>query len=259
MLCGGLAGTTALVAGCGSKNTISGRFDSALMADPVGWSVYYPEGTKPGDRLPVVVVLHGRGGNHDSAFSALHLDGVVDALHHGGGPAIAVASVDGGDHGYWHRRTDGTDAGTMVAHDFVPLLRRKGLDTGRLGLYGYSMGGYGALLLTGKRLVRPKAVVASSPALFPSAGATAPGAYDSPMDFARNDVYAHPEWERGIPTRIDIGDRDPFVGATRDYLARLHPSAAGGVHPGAHDRDFWRRWAPAQFAFLGRHLAPRVR
>lgn len=224
------------------------------MHDTVSWALHYPAGTGPGDHIPVVVSLHGRGGNHRSSFDQLHLDRVVDDLHRSGGPALAVAAVDGGDHGYWHRRADGTDPGAMVAAEFVPMLRGRGLDTARLGLYGWSMGGYGALLLTGRRLLRPGAVAASSPALFTSAAVTAAGAFDDAADFDRNDVYAHPEWERGTPTRIDIGDKDPFVSATRDYIARSRPRPVGGVHPGAHDADFWRQWAPAQFRFLGAHL-----
>lgn len=255
LLIASAAGAAALVSGCGGDpGTVEGRFDSREMAGEVGWAVHYPAGTRPDDHLPVVVILHGRGGSHRSCFSGLHLDSVVDDLHRKGGPALAVAAVDGGDHGYWHRRTDGTDPGAMVAREFVPVLRRRGLDTARLGLYGWSMGGYGALLLTGERRLHPRAVVASSPALFTSAGATAPGAFDSPADFTRHDVFAHPAWEQGVPTRIDIGDRDPFVAAARDYMARMTPPPAGGVHGGGHDTTFWRRWAPAEFAFLGRHL-----
>jgi dienelactone hydrolase len=33
----------------------------------------------------------------------------------------------------------------MVTDEFPPLLSRQGLDTGRLGFHGYSMGGYGSL------------------------------------------------------------------------------------------------------------------
>jgi enterochelin esterase-like enzyme len=116
------------------------------------------------------------------------------------------------------------------------------------------MGGYGALLLAGRHLVRARAVAVSSPALFTSAGATAPGAFDDPEDFDRNDVYAHPEWLRGIPLMVECGTSDPFYPATRDYSRRLEPRPAGGFPPGGHDASFWRKVAPAQLRFLGRHL-----
>ena len=119
--------------------------------------------------------LHGRGGSHSTSFSDLHLGDVVDDVVRAGAHPFAIASVDGGDHGYWHRRADGTDAGAMVVDDLVPMLRERGLRTTRLGLYGWSMGGYGALLLTGKHLLRPRAVAVSSPALFASAELTAAG------------------------------------------------------------------------------------
>ena len=258
---GGAVGSAMLVSGCAGSGvdagsgTISGSLRSRHMKGTVGWTIHRPPGSSADDRLPVVISLHGRGNSHRTSFTELHLGDVVDALVHDGSRPFAVASVDGGEHGYWHRRTDGSDSGAMVAHEFVPMLHRRGLDTTRLALFGWSMGGYGALLLTGKRLVRPRAVAASSPALFTSAGLTSAGSFDSAADFVRNDVYAHPEWERGTPTRIDIGDADPFVDATRDYTARMRPAPTGGVHPGGHDADFWRHWAPAQFAFLARHLA----
>ncbi|WP_310963800.1 alpha/beta hydrolase [Nocardioides terrisoli] len=256
-----LAGAGVLLAGCGSDpgnlgaHTVSGSFHSALMAGAMtGWTVAYPPGHGPGDRLPVVVSLHGRGGSHTTAFTELGLAGVLDRVVTAGTPPFAVASVDGGDHGYWHRRADGTDAGAMVAEEFLPLLRRHGLDTGRLGLHGWSMGGYGALLIAGRRLLHPGAVAVSSPALFTSAGATAPGAFDGPADFDRNDVFAHPGWLRGLPLRVDCGTSDPFYAATHDFVARVRPRPAGGFPAGAHDASFWRRMAPAQLRFLGRRL-----
>ncbi|HEX7738759.1 MAG TPA: esterase, partial [Marmoricola sp.] len=197
---------------------------------------------------------HGRGGSHATSFTELRLGDVVDDVAQAGGRPFAIASVDGGDHGYWHRRADGTDAGAMVVEDFVPMLRVRGLRTTRLGLYGWSMGGYGALLLTGKHLLRPQAVAVSSPALFASAGVSAAGAFDDAADFDRNDVAAHPEWFRGVPLRIDIGRSDPFYSVTREFVAELRPHPAGGFESGGHDADFWRRMAPAQMRFLARRL-----
>ena len=72
---------------------------------------------------------------------------------------LAVASIDGGNY-YWHaRRSESTgadnispdtppcDTGAMVMDDFIPLLGSIGLDRSRVGFLGWSMGGYGALLL----------------------------------------------------------------------------------------------------------------
>jgi enterochelin esterase-like enzyme len=260
-----LGGSGALLAACAPSRARSGsspgrREDGSLVSASmngaqVGWTIAYPPGRHPGDRLPVVVTLHGRGATHATAFSTLHLDRVLAEVVDDGVPPFAVASVDGGDHGYWHRRADGTDAGAMVAHEFVPLLQSHGLDVGRLGLHGWSMGGLGALLIAGRDRLPVRAVAVASPALFLSAGATPAGAFDSAADFASHDVLDHPEWLDGVPLRVDCGQSDPFYAATRTYVGRLAHRPASSFGPGRHDAAYWRKVAPAELRFLGSRLS----
>jgi S-formylglutathione hydrolase FrmB len=202
-----------------------------------------------------VLSLHGRGASHRTTFTTLGLGQVLETLVDDGVPPFALASVDGGDHGYWHPRADGTDAGAMVAEEFVPMLDERGLDTGRLGLYGWSMGGYGALLLAGRDRVPARAVAVASPALFTSAAQTPAGPFDSAEDFSRNDVHGHPEWLDGVSLRVDCGRSDPFYVATRNFVDGLQSRPAGGFVRGSHDAAYWRRVAPAELRFLGRRLA----
>lgn len=259
-----LGATGALVTACASggadprrsaSRRVDGTFSSPSMhgAD-VGWTIVYPRGHRPGARLPVVITLHGRSATHATAFATLHLDAVLDRVVAAGVRPFALASVDGGDHGYWHRRSDGTDSGAMVVDELVPLLRRHDLDAGRLALHGWSMGGYGALLLAGRDRLSVRAVAAASPALFTSAGATPQGAFDSAEDFARNDVLAHPEWLDGVPLRVDCGRSDPFWATARRFADELAERPAGAFGSGAHTASYWRSVAPAELAFLGRHL-----
>lgn len=201
-----------------------------------------------------MVSLHARNASHRTTFTTLGLGDVLDQAVRGGATPFALASVDGGAASYWHRRADGTDAGAMVRREFVPLLRRRGLDTGRLGLYGWSMGGYGALLLAGQDHMPVRAVAVASPALFTSAGTTPAGAFDDAADFARHDVWAHPSSLRGVPLRIDCGRDDPFYGPVRDFVGRLDPRPVGTFGPGGHVPSYWRRVAPAEFRFLAGHL-----
>jgi enterochelin esterase-like enzyme len=263
-----LGGAGLLVSACGvdtiehaagrsSSTTVNGFFRSRWMRTPIGWTIAYPHGHGPGDRLPVVVSLHGRGGTHRTSFSSLRLDASLDQVVEAGTPPFAIASVDGGDHGYWHRRTDGTDASAMVRTELLPLLAERGLDTDRLGLFGWSMGGFGALLMAGKQRLPVRAVAVSSPALFTSAGATAAGAFDSAADFEENDVYGHPAWLRGLELRMDCGLQDPVYAATHDLAARVTPRPAAGFTAGGHDKSYWRRVAPGQLTWLGRRLVER--
>ena len=118
-------------------------------------------------------------------------DGLAQAVA-AGIPPFAVVAVDGGG-SYWHKRASGEDSGAMVLDELIPMLSAQGLDTSRVGFLGWSMGGYGALLL-GARLgpARTAAICAVSPALWTSSGATAPGAFDGADDYAANSVWGLP-------------------------------------------------------------------
>ena len=153
-------------------------------------------------------------------------------------PPFAIAAVDGGN-GYWHRRASGDDSGAMVLDEFIPLLAGHALDTSRVAFLGWSMGGYGAMLL-GSRLgaARTAAICAVSPALWTSPGAAAPGAFDGAEDYEANSVWGLRTLD-GIPLRIDCGFDDPFVSATEQFIAQLPTPPAGGFSPGGHNAAFW--------------------
>ena len=132
----------------------------------------------------------------------------------------------------------------MITDEFLPLLAERGLATERIGLYGFSMGGYGALRLAG--LLGPDrvaAVVAVSAALFVSAADSAPGAFDDAEDFAANDVMHRQSQLTGIPVRVDCGDGDSFKPAVKRYRNGFpeNETPVGGFQAGAHDEDYWRR------------------
>jgi pimeloyl-ACP methyl ester carboxylesterase len=199
--------------------------------------------------------LHGRGGNHTSAFGGgLHLDTYLHKVVSAGAAPFAIASVDGGDHEYWHPRLDGNPA-AMVIDEFIPLLARQGFDTSRVGLLGWSMGGYGALYLASVLGSAKVAVaVAESPAIWHYSYETAAGAFDSAQDFDEHQIFGRQHLLAGIPLRIDCGASDGFAPITRDLRASLHPTPAGGIEPGSHNDAYWRSQATAQLEFVARHL-----
>ena len=234
---------------------VSGSFDSDARHAPTSWSIAYPPGPERAG-LPVLISLHGRGGTHQDSFAGgLHLHRfLAEAVRHGSAP-FAIASVDGGDHEYWHPRRD-TDPAGMVIDEFLPLLGRRGLDTSRVGLFGWSMGGYGALYLAG-RLGRERAAVAiaESPAVWHRAGQSAAGAFDDAEDFEQHAIFGRLDRLDGIPLRVDCGAEDGFAQVTRDLRAALTPTPAGGITPGGHDVGYWRSQAPAQLRFAATHLS----
>jgi pimeloyl-ACP methyl ester carboxylesterase len=222
------------------------RVKEGHLPDGTRWAMSRP----PGPLAGAIICLHGRGENHRFAFDAVHLHDVVAVE----GARLAVAAVDGGSDSYWHARADGTDAGTMVARTFVPLVREH-LGVERLAVLGWSMGGYGALLAAERHPDLFGAGVASSPALYPSFSQSAPHAFDDARDFTRNDVFAEAGKLDSSRVRIDCGRSDPFAPADRRLVERLGPRVTAAFPPGWHDSAYWRSVAPAQVRFVARALA----
>jgi enterochelin esterase-like enzyme len=232
----------------------SGTFFSRARGRTVRWDVAWPPGSQPGDRLPVALVLHGRGDDSRSAFSAQGLQHFLAAAVRAGTPAFALAAIDGGDHTYWHARADGDDPQSMLTDEYLPMLAKLGLRTDRFGLTGWSMGGYGALLLATQMPGRVAVVATDAAALWQTSGATAQGAFDSPADFDRNNVFTRISRLSAIPLRLSCGRSDPFAGANHALAAAL-PSAQHSFPPGGHTVGCWNTMRPADMAFLGHHLA----
>jgi len=162
----------------------------------------------------------------------------------------------------------------MIIHEVLPRAAARGLAVAQIGIIGYSMGGYGALLLAERlragsaRRTGPArspsaaaAVAAASPAIFATyqdARAADPGAFDDGEEFARNDVLAGLAALRRVPAWVTCGSSDPFEPVTQSLLNHLGKLTgrppAGSIEAGCHDEAFWARSAPAGLQFLGRHL-----
>jgi len=194
----GLDGPDAPMPSAQTGPMVTGTFRSESRAGlETRWAVSYPPGSPADARLPVLVSLHGKGATHRTFFDLLGLDRFLALVVVNGIPPFAVAAVDGGDR-YWHERRAGDDSGAMVMEEFVSFLAGRGLSTDRLGLFGWSMGGYGSLLLAAQAPIGAiGAGAVSSPALWAEAGDAAPGAFDDAEDFAAHDVFAdETSWAR---------------------------------------------------------------
>jgi pimeloyl-ACP methyl ester carboxylesterase len=230
-------------------------FRSRRRSADVAAAVVLPAGVGSLRGLPIVIALHGNGGTGPGAASGLKLDRYLTQAVRGR-PPFAVVAVDGGPNSYWHRRASGEDPIGMITDELLPRLGRQGARTDRFGVIGWSMGGYGALLLA-ETVGAPRvaAMVAASPAIFGSyadARRTNHRAFDGPEDFARNDVLAGLGRLDGVPAWVDCGTSDPFAPMVRRLRGRLHP--AGRMGRGCHDGAFWLRRLPAELTFLGARL-----
>ena len=219
-------------------------FDSAAMRDNIRYAI-----AAPGDARGVVICLHGRNDNYAYAFDAIHLHDVVAAAK----VPLAVVGVDGGPDTYWHERNNGVDPQAMLQDELLPKLEKNFGGLPR-ALLGWSMGGYGALLTAERHPDEYKAVVGSSPALFTSAAATSPGAFDDRADFDRNNVFPDVGALAPLTVRVDCGTNDPFLKAVRTFAAMLPHPNLGSFTAGFHDASYWRSVAPAQIRTIATAL-----
>ena len=83
---------------------MSGTFFSPARNRTVGYTIAYPPGHRAGDALPLVVMLHGYGGNHTNALAGMSPAQAV-ALHVGGRPLLPWP---------WSPSTAATATGTRI-------------------------------------------------------------------------------------------------------------------------------------------------
>lgn len=211
--------------------------------------------------LGVVVALHGLGGDADGTSRSVALAMAADGVPR----SFAAITVDG-DSTYWHRRADGDDPQGMIIHEVLPRAAALGLRTGRVGVVGDSMGGYGAVLLAERLAASGKgpgcaAVGAIKPAIFASyadARQADAGSFDGPADFTRNDILTRIAELRDVPAYVACGSDDPFEPMAQELRARLTRvtghAPAGGIAAGCHDHAFWARSLPAALSFISLNL-----
>lgn len=237
----------------------SGTFFSKSRNQMVGYTIAYPPGHGPGNELPLVVMLHGFGGNHTNALADMS-PATALALHVDGEPIspMAMVTVDGGG-GYWNPHP-GDNPMAMVVDELIPMCQ--GRDLGRpphkIGTMGISMGGYGALLLAEKYPRLFAAAAAISPAIWTSysqAQAANAGAYASGEAFARDNAVTHVRALTGIPVRIASGDDDPFHPGVEALARALPPGAVIHFSKGCHTAAFFTSQEPPSLAFLANHLS----
>ena len=236
----------------------SKRFYSHARNREVGYTIAFPLGHKPGDRLPLVVMLHGEGGDHTSGVGGLAPAKAL-ALQVDGAPLgpMAIVTVDGG-RGYWNPHP-GDDPMGMVVDELIPLCQglRLGRPPHKIGALGTSMGGYGAILFAEKFPHIFRAVAAISPAVWTSyaqASGVNAAAYASPAAFAAADVVTHTRALAGIPVRVASGNDDPFHSGVVALAKVLPPDAIVELSAGCHSGSFFLQQTPPSLAFLSRHL-----
>ncbi|MCV7316051.1 hypothetical protein H7J77_10920 [Mycolicibacillus parakoreensis] len=225
----------------------SGSFVSAARAGKeTNWIIARPP-NQTGPLRPVIA-LHGMDSDAAEVMSLGIEEQLAKVVADGGSP-FAVIAADGGN-SFWHRRASGEDSGAMILDELLPLMATKGVDTSRVAFMGWSMGGYGALML-GSQLgpARTAGICAVSPAIYLTYWGAPPVAFDGIDDWRTNTVFGRPELN-AIPLRVDCGIGDGFYVATRQFVNHLDTPPAGGFTPGGHDAAFWRSQLADELAWL---------
>jgi hypothetical protein len=212
------------------------RRRSAMRGQDVDFYSAVPAGYGAGRGLPVCLVLHGATAR-PASFPRLGFGRFLTDAVRRGAPPFVLAGASGGMLSW---RPSGADDPQRMVHEEIPLwCKTRGFDVSRPALWGWSTGGYGALLLAEAFPGFARAVAAFSPEVSPS-----------------DDVTGAAHLLRGTPVGLWCGRQDPLYPDVRALARALpEPVAAGAYADGRHNMAYWSRCIPAAFDFVARDLA----
>jgi pimeloyl-ACP methyl ester carboxylesterase len=204
------------------------RRHSAARGRTVDYYTAVPAGHGDGRGLPVCLVLHG-GSKTARDFPSL---GLGRFLSNAAKPFVLAGAT--GDRLNWE--PSGADDPQRMVHEEIPTwCAERGFDTTRLAVWGWSMGGYGSLLLAQTLPGFVRCVAAFSPAVSPG-----------------DTVFTHVNELHETPIGLWCGRDDGLYDNVRALERALpRPPAAGGYTAGRHNFGYWSTVIPAAFDFIG--------
>jgi dienelactone hydrolase len=213
------------------------RRNSVARGRQVDFYTAVPAGHGSGKGLPIVIILHGAS-KTAADFPRLGFGAfLTDAVRRGAPPFVLAGAT--GDRLAW-RPSGGDDPQRMVREEIPRWCAQRGFDITRIALLGWSMGGYGALLLAEAYPGWARAVAAFSPAVRPG-----------------DDVLTAANLLRGTRVGLWCGRQDPLYDDVLSLQEALpSPPAAGDYRDGRHNFGYWSRCVPDGFDFLAEALRP---
>lgn len=217
------------------------QVESAARGQSVDLFTAVPEGYGDGAGLPVVLVMHGASATA-ADFQPFGLARFLTQAVRDGAEPFVLAGADGGV-SRWQGDGASDDPQKMMTDEMPGWLTERGFDAGRRALWGWSMGGYGALSLAENHPDYAAALAAFSPALGPG-----------------DPVFADADLLSGLPLGIWCGTEDSLYDNVQAFVDELpeEPQIVS-YSEGAHTRIYWNDQTLDAFTFLSSHLRDGAR
>lgn len=216
--------------------SLTTRFSEARGRD-VGFFTAVPAGFGDGAGLPVCLVLHGASAT-TADYERFGLPQFLTAAVESGVPPFVLAGADGG-RTRWEGGGLSDHVQVMLGEEIPAWCDDRGFDTSRIAAHGWSMGGYGSLLLAANNPGWLRSVAVLSPAV---GGGSLAGRVDQ-LD--------------GDRVAIWCGTEDSFFGDVEAFAEEIPGGPAiAGFGPGRHTRGYWNTVTDDAFAFIGESLTP---
>ena len=195
-----------------------------------------PHGYGDGEGLPVVIVLHGATAT-PAVYQEFGLPRFLTAAVEGGAEPFVLAGAAGGLL-RWEPQPSGDNPQAMVLNEMPDWLNERGFDGDRRAVWGWSMGGYGALRLAEVAPGWGRATAAFSPAIGPG-----------------DAVFADMDALTGQPLGLWCGTDDPLYDGVHEFATTLpEPPEIASFSEGGHTRVFWNDQTIEALTFLGSYL-----
>ena len=255
-----ITATPAADAAAAASDPVTGRFTSTFTGLAHSWTLTYPAGHTTDERLPVVLALHSSNGDATEMLGLgfpQRLDALIAA---GTAPPFALASIDSMN-GFYAKK-GGRDYGKVVSDEFLKLLTDRGLDTSRLGIIGWSMGGWGALRLAQHELHDKVSAISAISTPCYSSWKTWPSYEHGDMtrsQFDANNFYHHPKLLAKPHIYLLCGRSDGFYKGNKAFATVLD-KAKGVRKPkthytaGDHSRTYWKSVLDTALRHVGHYL-----
>lgn len=210
---------------------------SAARDRDVGLFTAVPAGHGDGVGLPVCLVLHGYSAT-TADFERFGLPQFLTAAVEAGVPPFVLVGADGG-RSRWAGDGGRDDPQRMLRDEVPAWCDELGFDTSRVAVHGWSMGGYGSLLLA----IRNPGWLRGVAVLSPAVGGGEVGARTDELD--------------GDRVAIWCGTADGLYPAVQALAAAIPggPAIAAYADGAGHTRGYWNTVTPDALTFVGAALA----